>query len=216
MFTRLCLTFAAAALGAACFGTEATVFPPGLEPLEDNGVSAQDPESYAESIAFAGEEAPEYIWVHGRGYLLTSPAEAWRIVKNADLMSLSCSADTHSYQVQNDPNYELAYLAHYAVESLVDVEWDEQWRFGTITGTPEDPERTMVRYQKVFGSTAIDLIEGSIQVIAPDDSTEVSELQFVEHLSAFGGSVEEVRLAMKYRFDTIVATLRGGELPACP
>lgn len=216
MFPLRLLALSAAGILSACFGTEATVFPAGLEPLENNRVEPRDPASHVGSIALTDGEGPEFLWVHGRGYLAASPSDVWRVVKNPDLMTLNCDADRHSYEMQDNPSYELSYLGHFVVESLVTVEWDVQWRYGTITGTPEEPALAMVRHQKVFGSTAIDLIEGSLQVLATEDQPGVTELQLVDHLAAFGGTVEDLRLGMQYRFDTIMAALQGGQPPACP
>jgi hypothetical protein len=73
----------------------------------------------------------------------------------------------------------------------------------------------MIRYQKVFGSELIRLIEGSIQVLATDDP-EVTELQFVEHINAAGGGASDMRKSAQHRFDGVAATVRGDAVPACP
>ena len=67
------------------------------------------------------------------------------------------------------------------MDEIITVAWDELWRFGTVTGTPDAPELAMIRYQKVFGSDFITLIEGSILLRAAEAGH--TELEFIEHLS---------------------------------
>ncbi|MCC7382170.1 MAG: hypothetical protein IT384_10085 [Deltaproteobacteria bacterium] len=200
---------------AGCFGAEATVFPPGLEPLEENLVAPPDPQG-GETITILTGEAPDHQWAHGRGLLRVSPEDAWRALKDPPVSSNSCDADTYDFDIQPDPAYELAYVAHYAVHSVITVQWDTQWRFGTVLGAPAEPELAIARYQKVYGSTAIDLIEGSFQLLAVDDAPELTEVQLVDHLSAFGAGVENIQEAMEYRFSVILAAVHGQATPSCP
>lgn len=202
------------ALCGACWGNTTTEFPPGLEPLEDNLAPMQDGTA-TEMLGFEAGEKAAYTWVHGRGYYLANPATVWAAAKNADLMADSCSTPDFSVDVTDDPDYELSFVASYFVDDIINVAWDEQWRFGTILGTPAEPELGMVRYQKVYGSELIQLIEGSIQVIATDDP-EVTELALIEHVAAAGGTADDMRLSMQHRFDAVAAALRGDAHPPCP
>jgi len=199
-------------LCAGCFGNTTSAFPPGLEPLEDNTAAGQDGE-YTETLAFE-EGEDDYIWVHARGYVLAPPGDAWAALHDAELMA-SCATDSHSFDVEDDPAYELSFVYHYVVEQVLTIAWDEQWRYGTIAGTQAAPELAIVRYQKVFGSELISLIEGSIQVLATDDP-EVAELQWIEHLSALGGGSADMRASMQHRFEAIAAVARDDEPPPCP
>ena len=206
---------AALLLLAGCFGNESTEFPPGLEPLEDNAVPPHEGDDYAEAIGFADGETGDYTWVHGRGYVLAEPYSVWAALQTPELMAAVCSTDTHAIEVGSEPDYELSFQVSYEVHKVITVAWDESWRYGTIVGTREEPELGMVRYQKVYGSTLIDILEGSIQLHATPDP-DVTELQFVEHLSGAGGSVEDMQIAMQHRFDAVVATMHGAEQPTCP
>lgn len=198
----------------ACWGNTTTAFPAGLEPLEDNEAPAQDGD-YTETLEFAAGEKPSYTWVHGRAYFLETPATVWAAIKDGELLADNCSTPTFSVETVDDPDYELALVVSYFVDDIINVSWDEDWRFGTVEGTPEAPELAMIRYQKVFGSELIQLIEGSLQVLATDDP-EVTELALIEHVAAAGGTADDMRLSMQHRFESLLAVIRGDELPPCP
>jgi hypothetical protein len=114
-----------------------------------------------------------------------------------------------------DDAYEYSFEVANSVDDVVTVSWEEEWRFGTVTGTPEAPELAMVRYQKTYGSDFIYLIEGSIQVIATDDP-DVTTIEFIEHLAALGGAASDIRSTMERRFALLTAAVHDDALPACP
>jgi hypothetical protein len=199
---------------AGCFGSSTTEFPEGLEPLEDNEIEAWGP-PFEERMEMVDGDSGRYWYAHARGYLLEPPAAIWETFKQSELMATVCSTDSHSLEEGGEPEYEHSFEVHYFVDELVNVEWDEQWRYGTVEGTPEAPELMMIRYQKVYGSDLIRLIEGSILLLATDDEA-VTEVQMIEHVNAAGGGVADIRKSMQYRFDSVAAVVRGGEQPDCP
>ena len=207
---------AALALGAAvsttgCFDDISTEFAPGLEPLEPNEAPLPDEPSRLSIVSGDGEN---YMWAHGRGFVPASPAAVWEAAKDASVMVHVCASDEQTVETDVDPDYEYSFEVHYVVDTIVTVEWDELWRFGTVVGSPTDPSLALVRYQKVYGSDAITLLEGSVQVLSTDDP-EIAEVQFVEHVEAFGGSTEDLRRSMTYRFDALLAALGEGGAPRC-
>jgi hypothetical protein len=199
---------------SGCFGNETTQFPEGLEPLEDNTAPAQDG-SYQERLDMVDGDNGNFMWVHGRGYLLLPPGEVWATSKMEELMATVCSTDSQTFTPLDDDMYEHSFEVHYFVDEVINVEWDEHWRYGTVEGTAEAPTLAMTRYQKVYGSELIRLIEGSIQVLATDDPG-VTEIQYVEHLNAAGGGIGDMRISMQRRFDAVAATIRDEEIPPCP
>lgn len=203
-----------AVLLAGCFGNESTSFPPGLEPLEDNTAPAQDGE-IVQAIDFADGDNGRWAWVHGRGYLLAAPGDVWATMKDPELMAAICSTDRHSVEPGVEPDYEHGFQLSYFVDDVINIEWDELWRYGTVEGSSDAPALAMVRYQKVWGSELIYTLEGSIQLHAGDDPS-VTELQFVEHLAAAGGDRGDIRLSMQQRYDSMIAVLAGGVAPPCP
>lgn len=200
-------------LCAGCFGNTSTEFPAGLEPLEDNTAPAQDGD-FTETLALVDGE-DDYVWVHARGYVLAPPGEVWDVMHDPELMVAVCATTSHSITLEDDPAYELSFVFHYVVEEFLTITWDEQWRYGTIAGVVDKPDLAIIRYQKVYGSELISLIEGSIQLHATPDEG-VTELQLIEHLSAAGGGATDIRASMQHRFDSIAAVARGDEPPSCP
>jgi len=200
---------------AGCFGNESTEFPTGLEPLEDNVVPPHEGDTFEETIAYADGDSGSYAWVHGRGFVLAAPADVWRAIETPELMVATCATDTQEIAADVEPDYEVSFQVSYTVEKLITVAWDELWRYGTIDGTQAAPALGMVRYQKVYGSTLIDLLEGSIQLHATTDPS-VTELELIEHLAGAGGTADDMRASMQHRFDSVVSVVRGGDPPPCP
>lgn len=198
-------------LCGGCFGNTSTVFPEGLEPLEDNLVPARD----TIGIDFVDGDNGSYAWVHGRAWVAAAPADAWMATKDADVMAAVCSTDSHAIAPDVEEGYELSFQISYQVDELITVAWDELWRYGTIEGVPEDPIFGMVRYQKVYGSELISTLEGSIQIHATDDPG-ITEIELIEHLAAAGGTLSDMRASMQYRFDSLAAVATGGTPPPCP
>jgi len=197
-------------LASGCFGNESTEFPDGLEPLEEN--TAPEPD---DGIAFVSGDNGSYAWVHGRAVVAVEPAAVWAVIETPEMMAAVCATDSHSIEVGVEPDYELSFEVSYTVDEIINVSWDERWRYGTIEGTPEAPTLGMVRYQKVYGSSLIDLLEGSIQLRATDDPA-VTVIEFVEHLAGAGGTIEDMTASMQHRYDTVLAVVGGDEQPPCP
>ena len=198
------------ALVAGCQDDVTTVFPPGLEPLEDN--TAPEPPG-DELVTVQGGD--ELKWVHGRGYLHGAPAAVWAATKDPERMAAACETDRHQASPGEEPQYEYGFKIHYEVEQVLTVAWDEQWRYGTVTGTPDAPVLAIIRYQKVYGSDFITTLEGSMILKATDDPA-VTALEFVEHLNALGGSHDQMKTSMVQRFGILRALLRDEPAPACP
>ncbi len=208
---------------AGCFGSGSTEFPEGLEPLEANTAPAPQGGTPDEALAMIDGEGhndevdEDYVFVHGRGALHATPGEVWAAVKDGDLLSASCRLDSWSVTPDIDAAYEYSFRVHNLVDDVVTVEWEEEWRFGTVEGTPAAPDLAMVRYQKTYGRDFIYLIEGSIQVLpSAGGDPAITEIEFIEHLAALGGSITDIRNSMQRRFDLLAAVIHGEPEPACP
>jgi hypothetical protein len=197
----------------ACAGCQhdiTTYFPPGLEPLEDNPVPEQTA-PYTETLATATGSGSE-VQVYGRGYVLADPATVWAATMTPQAVVASCTTDAQTFTVGNEPQYEFSFLVSYTVNDVVTVQWDDQWRYGTIT--PE-PFFGMIKHQKTDGSSFITTSEGTIQVTATDDP-EATEIAIVEHLQAIAGSSDDVIMSTEHVFASIVAVSHGNAIPPCP
>jgi hypothetical protein len=152
--------------------------------------------------------------VHGRG--LIGPRRRWCGPPAKDPEHLYALRDrpATSAMVGVEPQYEFGWKFHYEVDEIITVAWDELWRFGTITGTPEAPELAIIRYQKVFGSDFITLIEGSIILRAAEAGA--TDIEFIEHLAAVRGATSDMAASMRNRFHTLVELGHGRPAPGCP
>jgi hypothetical protein len=77
------------------------------------------------------------------------------------------------------------------------------------------PAFDMIKHQKIDGSSFIKLSEGTVELL-PTDDPNVTELEFVEHLNAVGGSDGDVQKGVQHNYDSIVAVTHGGDVPPCP
>ena len=197
----------------ACQSNVTTPFPPGLEPLEDNPVPVQQGGARTETLVTQAMDS-DYIHVYGRGYVLASPATVWLAAKTPQVMVARCSTDSQTITPNDDSSYEFSFTVHYVVHELITVEWNDQWRYGTVEGTPDDPMLAMMRHQKTDGSDIISLSEGTVEVNATDDP-DVTELAFVEHLDASGGGDSDVIKGVQNNYNAMVAASHGNAIPPC-
>lgn len=206
---RVLALAAACALVAACQDDITTVFPPGLEPLEDNRAPPVDG---TETLRYDSADGDRKR-LHGRGVILAPPGVVWAASKDPERMAARCATSRHRAEVGVEPQYEYGFAMHYEVDEIVTVAWDEHWRYGTILGTPAAPDLAIIRYQKVFGSDFISLLEGSILLEASGDGH--TEVQLIEHLTAIGGSLDQMRGSMSRRFAMLRAVAHGDPEPGC-
>src|SRR5690606_23293935 len=113
-----------------------------------------------------------------------------------------CSTSERTVTVGTDPAYAFSFLVHYIVRDILTVEWEDQWRYGVIEGTPDAPVLGMIKHQKTQGSDFITLSSGTFQVLATPDPA-ITELAFVEHLDAISGSTGDVVRGMQHNFDAL-------------
>lgn len=196
---------------AACQHSVKTPFPPGLEPLEDNPVP-EEAAPYDETLHVQSSD-PDYIRVYARGYVLVDPATYWAAAQTPLPYVASCSTTSQNVTDANDPNYEYSLLIDYTYVDIVTVEWQDQWRFGTVDNAA--PLYVMGKHQKTVGSSFISRSEGTIEVLATDDPN-VTELSFVEHLDATGASTDRVVKGIQHNFDALKAVAHAQPIPACP
>jgi len=205
----LCLAFV-----AGCFGNETTLFPPGLEPLEDNTAPRPAPvpdDDFPETLVIVSGETDDYAWAHARGFIHASSEKVWATMRDAEVMSDRRNTDSQSYTYDIEPEYDFSFEIHYTVDEFVTVEWDELWRLGAIEGELLSPSYGLTRYQKVYGTQFITLLEGSITLLEVD--TDIVEVQFIEHTKAVSAGPGDIEGSMTDRFASMVAVSHGDPLP---
>jgi len=198
-----------------CQDNISTPFPAGLEPIEDNPVPVQQGGARTETLVTQAMDSGGVIHAYGRGYVLASPAQVWLASKMAEANVALCSTDAQMITPNDEPDYEFSFLVHYVVHNFVTVEWDDQWRFGTVEGTPEAPTIAMSKHQKIAGSDFLTQSAGTAELTATDDPN-VTELAFVEILEAAGGGDSDVIKGIQHHYDALVSVTHGGPVTACP
>lgn len=170
-----------------CFfnGTEATPFPPGLEPVGENTAplprgSAGDP--YPEAIEVVHGEVDGVIFVHARAYVHASPAKVLAALMEPDVFADRRNVDDYTATFEVEPEYDFSVQMDYVVDRVVTIEWTENWRYGVLEGTTSRLEHGAIAFQKTFGTTFIALLEGSLEILAVDGEDQITEYGFVEHL----------------------------------
>ncbi len=204
-----------ALLVAGCQHNITTPFPEGLEPLEDNPIPEQTTGPYAEMLTTSSTDS-DYVRIYGRGFVQLPPAVVWAATKTPGADVALCSTDQQNITLDDQPQYEFSFVVAYVVNNIVTVQWDDQWRFGTIEGTIDDPMLGMIKHQKIDGSSFITLSEGTIQVTPTADDPNTTELSFIEHLDAVSGGVDDVMKGVQHNYDSIVAVAHGNPVPPCP
>lgn len=209
-------TFALIALGAlaACQGTETTPFPPGLEPLEEN--TAEPPAStpddpFPEAIEVVSGRTDDYVWAHSRMYFHATTDVVWAALGDPAVIVNRRESDTHRVTLDIEPEYEHSFQIHYLVDRLLTVEWDENWRYGIVESDETGPSLGAIRWQKVFGSTFIRLIEGSATVTRIDDA--ITEVEMIEHVDAIMADESDLAVYLRDLFSHVVARRNGDPLP---
>lgn len=205
----------ALALGAAsCAGDDASVFPPGLEPLEVPTATrpvAPAGQQCPEAINTVSGDTPDYGWATGRGCVHGTMAQVWEAVRDPEVGVDRRRVAEFSVTRNVEPEYPVSFRTHNIVRDLVTLEFDLTWRLAVVDGTDAEPRVFSGRYQKTYGSTFIQHLACS--VVARPIDTGVVELELVRHLKGTGVGRPEAELYVQDWFASIVARVHGRPLP---
>lgn len=198
----------------SCFGNVETVFPPGLEPWEDNIAPAPEGTAenpYPEEIVFVRRRWERAPAVHARAYVQADVATTFAAVRNPMAGADRRPAVTFSFEENVDPEYEWSHRSHLVIPDIVTVEFQLTWRSGIVEGTAEAPTITATRWQKTWGTTAIANLEGSVVCRRVNDEVTLLEIQY--HLDAVASGHETIENYLRGYFESIVALAHGQPLP---
>ncbi len=202
------------AFGASCFGNELTEFPPGLEPVAENTASlpvgtSEDP--YPERLEQVHGDGGDFLFSHSRGYVHASAEAVLNALRDPEVVSDRRSTTSHTVMFGLEPDYDFSMKLSYIVEDVITVEWDEDWRYGILEGSAESPKFGAIAFQKVFGTSFINRLEGSMYFDRIEDN--VVEVGFVEQLSASRTESDKIASYQRDVFNNILASVRGNPLP---
>ncbi|QQR88906.1 MAG: hypothetical protein IPJ88_11830 [Myxococcales bacterium] len=216
MYKSLCCLFVVSLL-AGCDENVLSEFPVGLEPLEENlaGVPAElDGDPFPETLNMISGSKDGYDWVHARGFVHAPVAEVY-----AALSTPLASVDRREVDrweiVEEQPEselYDFVYTVKNTKNALITVHYDVQWRHGVVERTDDgEPDITATRYQKIWGTSYIDLLEGSVLAYGRDET--LTELEFVHHLDATRAGVSQIKSFIGDYYADVLAIVRDTPMP---
>ena len=195
---------------AGCVVKEAdTQFPAGLNPLEEN--TAPWPDSLEESVQTTMGDSGEHYWAHARGYVQADLETVYPCLRedmvNADRREVAIW--TREDNVEE--GYEYSYQLHFLVENIIDLEFTDTWRHGSLQD--EDGQLTAVqtRWKMTEGNEFMFLKEGSIVSAIPEVGW--TSLELVGHLDAAQRDEETMASYLVDVFADVVACAHGDPYP---
>ncbi len=194
---------------AGCQDDIATPFPEGLEPLDDDANAGAIEAPMDEDLVTTAVDDDGFVKVYGKGYLFASLAEVWAATQVPEALIARCNTNAQTIVQVPDEMFTLSFDVSYRVDNILTVEWTDRWR-GEYVGD----SRVMLKHQKIMGSDFIDISRGTIQLLETDDEN-ITEIQFVEHLQAISGGIDEVVKGTVDTYAAIRAVVHGEPIPSC-
>lgn len=179
-----------------------------LEPLEDCTAPAVPGEL---SVVSGEDEVEDWFWSHARGTVDASPDAVWAALQNADVIADRREVDVYTLSPATDLGFDPAYRVDNEVNDILTVNYELTWVHEVQAGTPTAPERVVVRWDKTDGTPFIDLLSGSIELVALEEGT--TELLLVEHLRAAARDEATIEAYLTDLFADTTAFATGQPLP---
>jgi hypothetical protein len=195
----LSLTLSAAALAAsACGGGSNTheAFAPAVtfDPLEPMSPLATlpaatvgDPHPQALGPIVAVDETGHYA-SHARGYVHAPLAKVYEALHDPAASYIHNDAGGTRLDrpaTMNVEPFPISFVVHYSNATIIgDVKFDVTYRGGPLQGTDAAPIEIGLRYQKTWGTSHIQVMEGSLTAVAVDGAPDVTEVEMIAWLRA--------------------------------
>lgn len=213
-------------LGAAgCYDNVTTPFPPGTEPFEAVNVATLPESTVTDECPETLHEVDVHTWMDGRiaavhaaGCVHASPAMVWIAIQDPEVSH--DPPNVNSWGVIDPPidaecddgDYETTINAGPA--GFV-VDFRQCWRHALAMGTDEAPLLTATRWQKVWGTTAVRTMEGSVvtqpHAADPENVTEVYMQYHLDAVSLGPTNYETIEGYLNLVFSRLVTRAHGME-----
>jgi hypothetical protein len=222
----------AASLATGCFEDIATPFPdagsdagvgevdggpcpPNLSAWEENTAEYPAPtadEPYPERIEYVRTQWTRSVdAVHARAYVHADLRTTFEAVRDPLAGADRRESVTFTFVEDVEPSVRWSHESMLTVPDIVTIEFTLRWLHDICQGTPEMPERTSTRWQKVFGSSAITLLRGNIQCVPI--TPEVTGLEIQYHLDSLAADHQTIEDYLQGYYDSILALVRDEPLP---
>jgi hypothetical protein len=204
--------FAGLALG--CQHDVSTPFPPGLEPLEKDtapppAATPSDPYPQAINIQPGTDDTSPYV--HATGYIKGNISDVWSAMQDPAVVVDRHHVDSWTAAQNVETGYDVSFRTDYTVHNIVTVNFSLTWREGAVDGTKDAPSHVSIVYEKTFGSSYINMMKGSIELVKVTDG--VTELQFAQRLDASQTDQNTIVMWTQGIYDSVIARLAGQPLP---
>lgn len=181
------------ALLPACQENVVTAFPPGYEPWEEHMAplpAAVGSDPCPETLVFTREERWMGAWnVHATACIHQPITTVFASVQ--DPTTSRDPTTTTTFMPIDPPMAEECdgdYQTEVFVDDVVDVTFRTCWRHAIVLGDETAPELTATRWQKVFGSTFISVMEGSLVLEPFEGDPNITVVRYQYHLDAVSSS----------------------------
>lgn len=181
-----------------------------MEPLSDNVAECPANESEALSMVSGVDDEDGYNWTHACGWVHAPALDVWLALQDVDVVVDRRGVAEYSAEYDVEAGYDYSMLVHHVVRDVITVEYDVTYRHAVAQGDPEDPEVVGIRWQKTFGTSILDILEGSMVIRAEDDA--LTKLELIEHLKAPTQGPERIEGYFTDLFDDVVDYVNGRDL----
>lgn len=184
---------------------------PGLQPLEENTAVFPEPENglLPERLSSVEPEFAAYVKIHGRGYIHAPLNSVLRALRDPQVMRDPAVGTYRIHAYDTDPTYAYSYEA--AFRRTADLGVTVEWRVGhrvesvIVDGVSE----IRVRWQKVWGTTAITRLAGSMVFRSNAEDSEITEVELIYHTGAIRDPRSEARGTVTSLYERIRNAARG-------
>ncbi len=218
----------ALALVAGCYGAENTDFPQGLEPWELNEApmptpTADDPcpevITFGDNAMFTGTRGDGSTYransLHARACIHQPMTVVWDAILDPQIGKDHTAVNT--FEVLDPPmasecdgNYQTQINAG---PSPFTVDFRLCWRQVVAEGPDDAPLLTATRWQKVWGSTALSVLEGSLVSRPLEGHEDITVVEYQYHLNAVSSSHETIRNYLTVIYGRLLERAHGRPLP---
>lgn len=187
-----------------------------LEPLEEILVGAPastNTEVYPENVRIISEDGEDYAWVHARGYIHQNIKTVWDALRNDLVYVNQRSVAEYSIDVIESDVFDYVLQENNVVQDIITIEFTNEWRHLAVEGNKGDPQRVVVRWQKIAGTDFIQLIEGSVEIIRIPNEENIVEIRVIEHLKASLDQHDNVLEYVTDLYERWVLVSHGQDIP---
>ena len=93
----------------------------------------------------------------------------------------------------------------------VTVEFDVTWRMGAVRGSEDSPAEEVARFDKTAGTAFIDVLQGSVDLVADGEQTRIELVQQLD--ATLGGEDERIAAYLADLNASVWAVCNGEPLP---